>query len=836
MKKPLKRTIVSLSSIFIIMLSTTKISESCGFSFRAEDYRVAFFSPSVLSDNAFYPFFYTSEIINSVDASFEIDKERNLKLWQKELGISVELMDIDKVLYLADNDEVVNAYNEKVLDEKYAGNTFIKAILKPENQPILEYFILTKQNEFINFANDNPWDFYDDETVKYNDVAEREAVIEKITERLKNVKSDFLKQRYAYLQLVNYRYHLPRKGVEIFEEYFDLNNNDIITAWAIFHTAACVSDEIKANYYLSLAFDKCDSKKARCYFGFRESLTNETLSLAKNNAEKATIQAISIVNNPARQLAAIKKIYALDPNNRNLEGLIFREINKIEDWLLTSKVTGMPKSIEEENNDFFGYGEYGYVNDEWKRLTNNEPQLYRNEVNWQSNYFNIKNYEKDLTYAREFRNFLEQLAVSTFRNKDFLNFAISHLYFMDGNPKMALAYNNKVSGKSVKTKTQQAINNILLLPLTEDITTISTKNNLYQSLQFIQNHLTEINKPLRTVSQLHLYLSKMYFRKGDVVTASFFHQKSSFTAKQEWHGSIYYASIAFFDRYGTTADIEKAIQLLNKKQTTDFEKYLLQKYTVQELSYENGVEDWSVFEGWNIEEAQEQEQQLKLALTELQGTIAFRQDNLKAALSYFEKLPKDYWQTTYAFTNYLSNSPFAKGFIWDEDRSNSGIDDANKKALNKAEVIKKLIALKTKAEKTKDAQTYFELGNAYHNFTYHGNSWMMFSYGKYGGELNNKTGYSYSFYPNSDKYFEVYYNKSRAKMYYEKAVNFAKKDKEIKAKADWMIAVCDGNKKEQQNDYSNTDDDDKLLKNWIKEYKDTETYELIAISCSFSEE
>ncbi len=840
MKKPLRRIIVSLSSIVIILITTTKISESCGFDYMPEDYRVAFFSPLVLGDAAFQPFYYTSEVINSTNSDFESDKLRNLKLWQKELGTSVELEDIDKILYAAEADEVLNAYNDDELELVFGGNTFLKALLKNENKAILEYLMIAKENEFINFATDDPWGLSTNE-YEYEEESEESAatlgmskrrneISQKIDKKLKNVSSDFLKQRYAYLQIINYRYgNELTKGLQIFEKYFKLDDSDVITAWAIFHAAHCEKNKAKSNYYLSLSFDKCDSKKARCYLGFDKQEVAATIKLAKNNYEKATIYAITGMNNPARKMDLIQKVYETDPNNYNLQGLILREINKIEDWLLTSKVTGLPKSISEEGDNFFGYDDYDYVKDVWTKIKDNEAQMHRNEVTWQSNFFNIKNYDKDLAYAQAFRTFLEKILQTPTKNQDFLKLAVSHLYFLDNNPKAALDINESVKGTSEQIMAQQQINKILLLPLVEDITTASTKNKLYQSFEWLQGHLEQVNNPLRTISQLNLYISKMYYRKGDLVTAAFLHQKSSFTGKHEWDGSSYYNSIALFDRYGTIADVENAIKLLDKKEPTAFEKYILKKYTTAELNYESKDNEGYVYGSWRAKEGQEQEALRKKALIDLQGTIAFRQDDLETALGYFKKLPTDYWEVNYEFKNYLTQSPFTKKFVWDEN--------SKEIKTNKVTIVQNLIALKKKAADG-DVEASFELGNAYYNFTYHGNAWMMFSYGNFSTEISEDSNVGYgvfSFYPNSKKYFDVYYGGERAKVFYEKALNNTT-DKEMKAKAALMLSYCDAIKKSVNQKMAGTYEafDKTYMKDWKNQYKNTNVYRTITMSCSYS--
>jgi hypothetical protein len=783
MKKPLKSIVTSLGSMLIILISTTQTSESCGWGMEGEDYRVAFFTSKVLGDKIFEPFYYTSKAINEYVPDFESDKVRNLKLWQKELGSSVELSDIDELLYEAKTEDVLRVFNEGRQEEVYAGNTFLKALLNPDNEAVFEYFAIAKYNEYVNFigygGDGSSWNFEEEEAVEETafEVPSRAEIMEAIDESWAAANSDFLKQRYAYLQLVNYRYtNEGEKGMALFEQNFDKNNEDIITAWAIFHAAACTKNKVESNYLLSLAFDKCDSKKVRCYFGFDKELLEKTAAFTNVPSEKATIYAITGMNYPGREMDLIKKVHSIDAKNPNLRGLIYREISKIEDWLLTNKVTGMSRSVD---------------------------------------YFNLKNSKSDVAYTREFREFLVVLLNKTTETtqQDFLKLAISHLYFIDDEPNEALKYNAMVSGNNAQTKTQQQVNNILLLSLADDILLENTKSKFVKSFTYLENHLSDFDKPLRTISQLNLYLSKLYYQKGDLNTAAFLHQKSNFTGKQEWEGSDYYESISFFDRYATIAQIEDAIVFLDKKNPTDFEAYLLENYSPAFAEYIE-VGKWGVYNGWNYENRENHNEIVKSALIDLQGTVAFRQDDLEMALSYFKKLPADYWETNYYFSEYLTKNPFTKKDLWNNAESES-------METNKIVIVEKLLALKQKAISENDANAYFELGNAYYNFTYHGNSWMMFSYGKYASETSEDSGagYSaYSFYPNAEKYFDVYYGCERAEKLFQKAVNAAKTDIELEAKAVMMVGFCKNKRAKSTTFPAN------YLNDWMKKYNATTTF------------
>ena len=90
-------------------------------------------------------------------------------------------------------------------------------------------------------------------------------------------------------------------------------------------------------------------------------------------------------------------------------------------------------------------------------------------------------------------------------------------------------------------------------------------------------------------------------------------------------------------------------------------------------------------------------------LIELQGTIAFRENKLKKSLAYFKKLPANYWEANYYFSEYLTHNPFSDEIILEHYEYYQGEEKTSKIA-----ILERLIALKNKAETTKDPILYFE--------------------------------------------------------------------------------------------------------------------------------
>ena len=62
----------------------------------------------------------------------------------------------------------------------------------------------------------------------FDETEARIQLIDKINDKLSTVQSEFLKQRYAYLQVVNHRYmYDAQNGLATYKKYFDENAKDI---------------------------------------------------------------------------------------------------------------------------------------------------------------------------------------------------------------------------------------------------------------------------------------------------------------------------------------------------------------------------------------------------------------------------------------------------------------------------------------------------------------------------------------------------------------------------------------------------------------------------------
>ena len=798
MKTFIKTIIFSLVNICFIIFPV-QMTQSCSYAeFEDEDYRVAFFNTKMLDNEKMDAFYFTTELWNSWETNKDDDYFQNCKEWQKQLGNGVDVKDIYDVLYKSETDKVYKAYQKKRLKRAFPNNSFIKAIQKSKNKDLLDYWSFVMFIELNASYEYDLWEVLDRDEI---DDFDEEKIISK---RIHKV-SPFLKERYAYQLIIAHRYDGKyQKCIDVFEKYLS-NSKSILKPWAYTHVAYShyeLEQFGESNLALARAFDGCELRKKRVVLGFLKEHLEDALAIAETNRDKAALLTVANLHFPGRSLRAIKEIIEVEPNYPHLNLMITREINKVENWLyapyLLSQISVLDINWDEKNDTYENYYQYFY-----HRWSAENPSNF--DINNQN--YTHKNYEKDLIYLNEFRAALEKLVQLDMskKNKDFLQLAIAHMCFLDFQPQEASLELKKLSkGLEPAVQAQVHIEKLLLTPQFEDITTAKTQSKLFESLNWLKDHSKAFQKPLRTLAQLHIYLSRAFYRKGDMVTAGLLQTQTIGTVKGGGGNSGYYSSIAFWDKYGSIKDVEETLVFLNKKGKTPFEQYLMSNMKVTNESFwandysDNDIPRTPPPPPFRNETQMKKQipsisQDLKYRLYDLQGTLAFRQDKLEIAIKYYSKLPKNYWKEVYAFEYFLDN-PF-------EDNRKSEY------RAEKLKIAKRMLQLK----KENSPKSLLLLGSAYAACTYHGETWMMFAYGKYPDEWNvNNRSLDYNFQPNATSYEDVYYRMERAIQTFKAVTCHPKATLEQKGEAYLMMGKFDKTAnywatKEKTGDYGSYD-------------------------------
>jgi hypothetical protein len=736
-------------SFLIISFFSFDVLTACGWFENSETTRLALFKAEINGMIPFRPFYYSAENYNTFESDpKKNDNIRNCKEWQDKLGKSVILDDIYKILYDTDPEIFQQAYEDKNLTVLFHENSFIKELSKTENIHLLEYIRFSKELEYFNFKSYGKWESWDDEKTTWYNAYEVEfkSNYSYIDEKIKE-NDLFLKTRYAFQKIkicfYNKEYNLVK---QLYQEHFETSKTtSILLPWAMLYYAMSedlTKNSIKANYLYSLVFDKCDSKKyvAMQWFNKQPQIIRQTLSYATNDFEKANILSMACLRNPGPALKQIKECESLGLGNNYFTTLIAREINKIEDWILTPNLTEYPPSVQ--------------FSDEW----------YLNMASAKE-----KNLKKDKTYLREFKAYLiECHKNSKDELRDFISLAIAHLCFINDELEIGKKYCSLIRPNACNDiQIQKNVELCLIKLKAENILTNSVQNEISQELKYIELIAKNNFEYYKTLYSLTRIISKEFKQKNNnAIAGLLFMHSERYKEKYEDQKNEYYEEpfyeyyywpIAYFDRYATINDMDELIALILKNNKTHFQNYLTEQYLPNTNVYKD-----------------------------LEATIAFRNNDISLTEQILKTIPSDFWENNYEFANYLNEDPFFPKRLAYAQKRNFNYH------FNKYEFIKKLNSLLKNVNKNKNADDYLQLGHVFYNCSYWGNSWMMTCYGK-GSEEEFYYSSDYQFGSNFKQrrgYQEGNYFKCTiAKKYYEKALEFAKND-EQRAMASLMIHCC----------------------------------------------
>jgi hypothetical protein len=289
-------------------------------------------TPFFLSDHWFYPRFdYSARPVTAQETPLSELDSMNLDEWSSYLAGSIPKKELRALLYETPGKDLPSAM------VKY-GKTGRLATT-------LEYLQLAKQVQPIATRNaDDNWQ------ARATPESVDPAQVKKLMETAENGarKSDkFLAQRYRFqvIRLLFYSGEFPavQQYYEQFKAGFTEENSP---KYRFMDTAAGAYYKDRkygqADYLYSIIFDRFAPLKQSAYFSFHpmeDADWNETLALAKNTREREVLwQLLGIY---ADGVAAIDKIYSMDPKSKLLQLLVVREVNRAErDWTGNQSASG----------------------------------------------------------------------------------------------------------------------------------------------------------------------------------------------------------------------------------------------------------------------------------------------------------------------------------------------------------------------------------------------------------------------------------------------------------------------------------------------------------------
>ena len=813
-------------SVLIVISPCNRIT-SCFSGPEWGDTRMVFFNPELGEDSTgLRPFFYSYYYLfpSDYDGFTSAGKDntindyhRNCREWQAYLGGNIDPEDIYQVIYGTVADSFLTALKTETLHDFLPGNTFLKALQKPAHAAALHYLDFAKRFEFQQFkTEDDPWDepgYYRSVTIQ--DSVQMDRFAAEAAQQLAQAPDAFLRQRWAYQRINTLYYQAPEGAADsirqVFKKHFDLGrDHTVLLPWALLKVAEVNANAAESSYQLSLVFDLCQSKRLRAVQLFQSALAQKALPYARNAREKALVLTMRAMQNPGRGLSELTRIARLYPQCPYLPLLVTREINKVEDWLMTRPLTGM---------------------EPWHSF---EP-----DIDWDENYdrkidrWRKVNALKDRQYLPALRTAVAQMADRQRRRPQqapFFQLALAHLYYMEQRPADAWRTLQNIATKgNTYWNLQKHIQETLLLPERADVRRADVQVSLYEHLQYIREHAALLSEPARQLSRIYLTLSHAFLAKKDVVKAGLlFGRASRYTATrvEEWWTNT--DAMGFYDNRAGMKDLEALERLLDKKEKTAFENFLTGPFQKAETV------EW--YSEWSYQDPENSARPVITAdqVHELMGMFAMRDGNLKRAVAAFEKLDTAYWDEYYGTWAYD---------ICGSTRLIAADTLPPMPGNTKYLIARKMLALQEEAIRNpaKRAENYYLLGNAWFHCSYWG--WADGMLTRHGSSSETdapdqfRRGPTYlTSRPDLARYGAIYYHCTRAASYFRKSLD-ARPDRELAARAYYMLAECDRRDRwmriRRSPDMSLTEGGvtSPMFRTWAKRYGETAAYKECLDAC-----
>jgi hypothetical protein len=734
MMKPLmKCTLLFISVLFLLPQHTIK---ACGFYVYPGEYRFWLLQPDLTNEKDLTPFYFATNYLYKGNqyAGREVYAQQNVNEWYEAVRHKALKKDIDELLYSTTPTQFFG--DQKNLAKQ---NSFLQYLLQPSNRDLYRYFLLSKHVEEIT-ANPDPWD------ERVFPIASTNAIIDSLQQLRRQTGDVFIRLRCAYQVIRLYNYNGQQ---DLVDRYYDAWIAPVNTkSWvksAAFYQVAINYGGPHGNYLLSKVFDMGGYNRTHCLVRFSRTDLDSTLKLVKSRHERNVLLAMKVFNDPGRSLATIKQIYASEPGYGELPFLVLREINKVEDWLLTNKLTDFATPAV-------------YMGDFWNNYTYTDNAAI--------------NYRNDKAYARQLSQFLHQMITDAKHpQKALLYLYAAYTDLLNGDYTGSSLHLQQASVQPHlprNVKTQIAIHRFLL-SLENGFDTDAEKHFL-QIVQTADKELGLDDAKLMK-SQLVLYTARKMIKKGDRARGLLLLGKTN-RALGQLPISAYKTVYQEVEEHAIEQDYYTMLRIFSKKNKSPFERFVCDKRIHMPSEYYWWYDD-SYTITWS-----------RSKLMDGLASLYLRQHRLSDALNILKQLPDSFWKQS-PYKEYIKGNPFYLNVY-----NAHPVTKDDKRDLNKVQVVSEMIHLETLAKKddTKAAaECYYQLANAWYNMSWYGKNWLMV---KQWWSMSEPDAYEVLL--KKTAFNDDYYGCRQAKLYYERARNLTK-DKKLAALCFFMEQNCDDN-------------------------------------------
>ena len=764
----------------------------CGPDADPYDYYTSFFQQNLPDAKGYRPFYYIGyqtfyDATEPTEVADVLADE-----WAAYCGASVKKADAKKLVNKFAWKDLNNLYynlekNQPLkIPDSVKQNSMTAYFIQSKDLEALGYILYAKQVEPHVIGGEGDWN------APARDSLKMAKLIKNGMQLYTVAKKDFLKLKYSYqfLRLAHYsgRYS---DVINWYDEYAAKTTSSSVLqplclalkAGALFHNG----QQKGAAYLFSKVFAASSAKRVSNFLGFNWSVDSKAdkkdyLALCKNDNEKAAMLSLFALNSSEDKLADMKEILQLNPSSEELEVLVVREINKLEEKYLTPSMQKIPG----------GKAFYFTWEDESR---DSVMKANEQEVIALASFLNNAAQTKPVTNAGLFET---AAAYAAYMSRDYAN------------AKNYLAAAQKMQ-LTQKVKDQWALTNLLVTINEKEKIDAAFEEQLLPSLQWLDEKVRSEKAETLNYWQVQQWRS-IYRNVLSEVLAKRYHQQSDLTKETLCIGNADWMMKGQQDYYGSqngveylrnklmSKDVENLYALINNKQPSKFESYLISKNSVT-----------------------------KKEVVDFAGTSYLREYDYAKAIEWFKKS---------ADKKIINKNPFAD-LLFDREEQ---LSSEKKFSITKLAFAQQMLKLEQAAKQPATAaKCYYKLALGMYNITYYGHTWELVQYYRSGSD-------GYAIPDNATGFQKEYYGAFKAQSYFEKAMN-ASTDKNFEARCLFMMAKCAQKQvhQPQYSEYSSNWDqydvadkaylplfkNNKYFPQFVKEYGSTAFYKEAYNSCSY---
>ncbi|MDX9749626.1 MAG: hypothetical protein RBT71_00905 [Flavobacteriales bacterium] len=715
---------------------------SCGWHYTGEEFRFWLLRPELAEMRELRAFnFSTAKYFSyDTDAVVRLPYAVNIAEWQAIVGHQVPDTAIEAILY--------GTAPEHYLKEESAfrrNNAFVRRLerLGPQWAAFIRYAKTCEQL----VSRDDPWDFepFDPQAIRRAwDEGQR---------MLRAAKDERLRARIAFQLVRLAHYHRDDEGPALnaaahYERHLaPLRGRSWLEGAAAFYLAGRMANPARDMAFAEI-FPRTPDKQFRMLQLFDNSSFDMYMEGATSDAQRATLLVMRGLQHPGRALGDLERIAALDPASPFLPQLVGREVNKLEDWLLTPALTEL------------GAG---------SRLWSDLAEVHPDDV-----------YRADLEYLHAVQRFITQrLQHAATVHKPVLRLLNAHLDLVRGDAAACRAGMEQVAHDPAAPpllRFQARVDALLATVIGEKRLSDAGRQAILDLAEAARTVPHHVEQPEMTLDQVHLYLGKKLMARGEVAEGLCLLARTRRMYGDRGTRGPHHARYEAFLR-AQPVHYDQLIALLEKPDKTPFEHYLVRP---------RGAAD--EYDPWHDPDSGLLN---KWVLLDYKAMALLREGFWEEAATAWREIPDTYWRQ-WPFTMFADDDPFVVDL---KDPHNYGKKDRADHApgwagYTKRSIMERMIALRDEAERDpkKRALNHLLLGHVWYNMSWHGKYWIMqrIDWSTWDLERMQWTGGHRTVQAGDEQYYGLF----TARHHYRTALEHAK-DPALKALACHLAEECE---------------------------------------------